>query len=172
MTLNIVAQSNPTRITDTGDGFNVTDDNSTRSFNPNHRDSVADKEIPMGVHTWTVDRRYGDVTPAVTDTLPHLYQNSIFNTGVYGEYNTIGNNYTPRISRIIMDRPKTSEFFFTQPYDFTMKEPDAFQFVNTLSPFTNLSYDNCGDKQNGEDHIDAKFAVNANKRLGFGFDLD
>lgn len=172
MTLNIVAQSNPTRITDTGDGFNVTDDNSTRSFNPNHRDSVADKEIPMGVHTWTVDRRYGDVTPAVTDTLPHLYQNSIFNTGVFGEYNTIGNNYTPRISRIIMDRPKTSEFFFTQPYDFTMKEPDAFQFVNTLSPFTNLSYDNCGDKQNGEDHIDAKFAVNANKRLGIGFDLD
>ena len=35
-----------------------------------------------------------------------------------------------------------------------------------------VSYDNCGNKQNGEDHIDAKFAVNANKRLGFGFDLD
>lgn len=173
MAIGAHAQRNGTRITDTGDGFNVTeDDPTTRSFNPNNRDTVADKEIPMGLYTWTIDRRYGDVRPAVADTLPHLYQNSIFNTGIFGEYNTTGNNYTPRQSRIVIDRPLTSEFFFTQPYDFTMKEPDQFQFVNTLSPFTNLSYDNCGDKQNGEDHIDAKFAVNANKRLGFGFDLD
>lgn len=167
------AQSNATRITDTGDGFNVTEDNkATRNFNPNSRDSVADKEIPMGLYAWTVDRRYGDIRPTAVDTLPHLYQNTIFNTGIFGEYNTTGNNYTPRQSRIVIDRPMTSEFFFTQPYDFTMKEPDQFQFINTLSPFTNLSYDNCGDKQNGEDHIDAKFAVNADKRLGFGFDLD
>ncbi len=170
---NALAQNDFTRITDTGDGFNVTDDQSrSGNFNPNSRDSVSEKEIPMGVYTWTVDRRYGDVQPAATDTLPHLYQNSIFNTGMNGEYNTTGNNYTPRINRIVMDRPRTSEFFFSQPYDFTMKEPDRFQFVNTLSPFTNLSYDNCGNKQNGEDHIDAKFAVNANKRLGAGFDLD
>ncbi|MFS6555985.1 putative porin, partial [Parabacteroides distasonis] len=33
-------------------------------------------------------------------------------------------------------------------------------------------YDECGDKQNGEDHIDAKFAVNAGKRLGLGFDIN
>ena len=102
----------------------------------------------------------------------HLYQNTIFNTGVYGEYNSIGNNYTPRLNRIVIDRPTTSKFFFTQLYDYTTKEPDQFLFVNTLSPYANISYDNCGNKQHGEDHIDAKFAVNANKRLGFGFDLD
>ncbi len=173
MAINALAQNDFTRITDTGDGFNVTDDKSqSNNFNPHSRDSVSEKEIPMGVYSWTVDRRYGDVRPAVTDTLPHLYQNTIFNTGLNGEFNTTGNNYTPRISRIVLDRPQTSEFFFSQPYDFTMKEPDRFQFINTLSPFTNLSYDNCGDKQNGEDHINAKFAVNANKRLGVGFDLD
>ena len=54
MTLNIVAQSNPTRITDTGDGFNVTDDNSTRSFNPNHRDSVAKMPLPIGL--WSASK--------------------------------------------------------------------------------------------------------------------
>lgn len=173
MALSALAQNDITRITDTGDGFNVTDDQSqTNSFNPNRRDSVSEKEIPMGVYSWTVDRRYGDIRAAETDTLPHLYQNTIFNTGLNGEFNTTGNNYTPRLSRIVIDRPQTSEFFFSQPYDFTMKEPDQFQFINTLSPFTNLSYDNCGNKQNGEDHIDAKFAVNANKRLGAGFDLD
>ncbi len=173
MAINTQAQNDFTRITDSGDGFNVTDNqNNSNNFNPNRRDTVSEKEIPMGVYTWTIDRRYGDIQPAATDTLPHLYQNTIFNTGMNGEYNTTGNNYTPRINRIVIDRPRTSEFFFAQPYDFTMKEPDRFQFVNTLSPFTNLSYDNCGNKQNGEDHIDAKFAVNANKRLGAGFDLD
>ena len=44
--------------------------------------------------------------------------------------------------------------------------------MNTLSPYTSILYDNCGDKTNGEDRIDAKFAVNAGKRLNFGFDLD
>ncbi|MBQ7419792.1 MAG: putative porin [Prevotella sp.] len=142
------------------------------NFNPNRHDSIPNKEIPRGVRVWTVDRRFGDVHPAQLDTMPHLYPNTIFNTGVYGDYNSTGNNYSPRLSRIFIDRPMTSNFFFTQPYDYTVKEPDEFLYVNTLSPYTNISYDNCGNKQNGEDHIDAKFGVNANKRLGFGFDLD
>ena len=144
-----------------------------RSFNPNRRDSArTDKVVPHGVWAWTVDRRYGDIIPAQVDTMPHLYQNTIYNTGRYGEFNSLGSNYTSRQSRIFTDRPATAEFFFVQPYDYTTREPDQFLFLNTLSPYTNISYDNCGDKQNGEDHIDAKFAVNANKRLGFGFDLD
>ncbi len=145
----------------------------TANFNPNSRDSTKkDKVIPMGVHAWTVDRRFGDISPTELDTMPHLYQNSIYNAGLYGEYNTLGNNFTARQHRVFIDRPQTEEFFFTQPFDFTTPQPDEFLFINTLSPYTHISYDNCGDKQHGEDHIDAKFAVNANKRLGFGFDLD
>ena len=154
------------------DGFVTQRDENNGNFNPNRRDSVVSKEIPRGVHVWTVDRTFGDIRPAEVDTIPHLYQNSIFNTGVYGEYNTTGANYSPRISRIFIDRPMADKFYFTQPYDYTTKQPDEFLFVNTLSPYTNLSYDNCGNKQTGEDHIEAKFAVNANKQLGFGFDLD
>ena len=147
--------------------------NSNSNFNPNKRDSTkAKKEIPRGVWVWTVDRTFGEIRPAELDTMPHLYQNSIYNTGLHGEYNSTGNNYSPRLSRIFIDRPTTSQFFFTQPYDYTTREPDAFLFTNTLSPYTNISYDNCGDKQHGEDHIDAKFAINAGKRAGFGFDLD
>ncbi len=148
--------------------------NQSSSFNPNRRDSTkaGNKEIPKGVWAWTVDRRFGDIITAELDTMPHLYQNTVYNTGIYGEYNTIGNNYSSRINRIFTDRRKFSEFFFVDTYDYTTKEPENFLFLNTLSPYTNISYDNCGDKQNGEDHIDAKFAVNANKRLGLGFDLD
>lgn len=143
------------------------------NFNPNKHDSVgASKQVPIGIRLWTVDRRFGDVLPNVGDTLTHLYQNTIYATGVYGHYNTLGSNFTARQSRIFIDRPLTSEFFFTQPYDYTTKEPDDFLFVNTLSPYTRINYETCGDKQNGEDHIDAKFAVNVNRRFGVGFDLD
>lgn len=143
------------------------------NFNPNKRDTTHQNvEIPIGVRTWTVDRRFGDILPAVPDTIPHLYQNTIYATGVYGQYNTLGNNYSARQNRIFIDRPEFSQFYFTQPYDFSTKEPDQFKFVNTLSPYAHVSYESCGDKQNGEDHIDAKYAVNAGKRLGMGFDLD
>ena len=153
---------------------NITQRNENNSFNPNRRDSVNNnKEVPKGVWAWTVDRLLGDITPVELDTMPHLYQNSIYNTGRYGEYNSIGSNYTTRLSRVFIDRPrKMGEFFFVEGYDYMRKKPEDFHFLNTLSPYTNISYDNCGDKQNGEDHIDAKFAVNANKQLGFGFDLD
>ncbi len=148
--------------------------NQSNSFNPNRRDSTKadNKEVPKGVWAWTVDRKFGDVIKAELDTMPHLYQNSIYNTGVYGEYNSIGSNYTPRLNRIFTDRKRFGEFFFVDSYDYTTKAPENFLFLNTLSPYTNISYDNCGDKQNGEDHIDAKFGINANKRLGMGFDLD
>jgi len=147
--------------------------NEDRSFNPNRRDSTKNnKEVPKGVWAWTVDRTFGDITPTPLDTMPHLFQNSIYGTGRYGEYNTIGSNHTPRMSRIFIDRPKFSEFFFTDTYSFAVKQPDEFLFLNTLSPYTNITYDECGNKQNGEDHIGAKFAVNAGKRLGMGFDLD
>lgn len=146
--------------------------NSNRNFNKHNNDTTKNKEIPRGIRVWTIDRKFGDITPAIVDTLPHLFQNTIFNTGIYGDYNTTGNNYTARESRIYIDRTLTEQFIFTQPYSHVTKQPNNFHFTNTLSPLTNITYDNCGDKTNGEDHINAKFAVNAGKRLGLGFDLD
>lgn len=151
----------------------ITQRNENGNFNKLHNDTTKkNKEVPKGLYVWSIDRIFGDVRSAVPDTVPHLYMNTIFNTGVYGEYNSTGNNYSPRINRIVADRPLTSQFHFVQPYSYVMKEPDNFHFTNTLSPITNISYDECGDKQYGEDHIRAKFAVNAGKRLGLGFDLN
>ena len=53
-----------------------------------------------------------------------------------------------------------------------MKKPEQIFFFNTKSPVTNITYDKCGNKSTGEDRIQAYFAVNVNKRLGVGFDLD
>jgi hypothetical protein len=146
--------------------------NTNKNFNKHNNDTTKNKEIPRGIRVWTIDRKFGDITPAIVDTLPHLFQNTIFNTGIYGDYNTTGNNYTARESRIYIDRPLKEQFIFTQPYSHVTKQPNNFHFTNTLSPLTNITYDNCGDKTNGEDHINAKFAVNAGKRIGLGFDID
>ena len=146
---------------------------SNRNFNPHNNDTTKQKkEIPKGIHVWTVDRRFGDRIPAEVDTLPHLYPQSTLGMGRYGEYNTTGNNYTARLSRIFMDRKLTSQFSLIDTYDQVLRQPEEWHFTNTFSPITNLGYDNCGDKNNGEDHLNARFAVNAGRRIGLGFDID
>ena len=142
------------------------------TFNKHSNDTTRNKEIPKGFYTWTIDRTTGDMKPAVPDTLPHLFMNTTFNSDLYGEYNHTGSNYTSRLSRIFFNRPASDVYFFSQPYSFVEKRPENFLFMNTLSPYTTILYDQCGDKTSGEDHIDAKFAVNVNKRLNLGFDLE
>lgn len=143
--------------------------------NRNERDTLkhTDKEIPIGIKVWTVDERFGERQEAQVDTMPHMFQNTIFTSGMRGEYNTLGNLGSPRSNRIFIDRQGGDDnFIFLKPYDFFIVKPEDFHFTNTLSPFTNLSYDECGDKLNGEDHFKAVFGVNANKRLGVGFKFD
>ena len=138
----------------------------------NNQDKHTSQEIPKGIKVWTVDSRFGDRQKASLDTLSHMFMNSIFTTGVRGEYNTTGNLGAPRINRVFIDIPLYQQFIFTQPYDFFIKQPEQFHFTNTLSPFTNLTYNTCGDRTDGEDHFTAKFGVNAGKKLGFGFNFD
>ena len=136
------------------------------------RDTAAHKEILRGITVWTVDELSGDRTPAVPDTMSYLRMNHLFASGIYGEYNTLGNNGTPRLLRIFTDRKRGSEFIFTNGYSQTMTEPGQFLFTNTYSPITNLDFNQCGNHTNGEDHLKATFAVNASRQLGFGFKFD
>ncbi len=161
-----------------GQTYNQMDNNgdiTSRNENnkSNKKDSLGtDKEIPIGLKVWTIDSRFGDRIDAAPDTLSHMFMNSIFTTGMRGEYNTTGNLGSPRINRIFIDRPLASQFIFTDPYDFFLTPVDKLLFTNTLSPITNISYDECGNKTNGEDHIKALFAINAGKKLGLGIKFD
>lgn len=157
------------------DSFNQMDEdgNVTQRSTKHNADSLGtDKEIPKGIKVWTVDERFGDIRKAELDTLPHMFMNTIFGTGLRGEYNTLGNVGTPRINRVFIDRQDDGQFLFTQPYDYFVKPVSTFHFTNTLSPFTNLTYNTAGNRTNGEDHFTAKFGVNAGKRLGVGFNFD
>lgn len=157
------------------DSFNQMDEdgNVTQRSTKQNADSLGtDKEIPKGIKVWTVDERFGDIRKAELDTVPHMFMNTIFGTGLRGEYNTLGNVGTPRINRVFIDRQDDGQFLFTQPYDYFVKPVSTFHFTNTLSPFTNLTYNTAGNRTNGEDHFTAKFGVNAGKRLGVGFNFD
>ena len=131
-----------------------------------------DKEIPEGIHVWTVDPRFGDRVEAKPDTVSHMFMNSIFTTGMRSEYNSTGNLGAPRQARLFIDRMENNNFIFVNPYDYVVTPVEKFQFTNTLSPLTNISSNNCGNRTNGEDHFKTKFAVNAGKRLGIGFLID
>lgn len=149
------------------------DGNINQRSSRNMADSLGtDKEIPKGIKVWTVDQRFGDRRQAELDTMSYMYPNTIFTTGLRGEYNTTGNLGAPRINRIFINRAEADQFLFTQPYDYIVSPVDQFHFTNTLSPFTNLDYNTAGNRTNGEDHFKAKFAVNAGKRLGVGFNVD
>lgn len=139
----------------------------------NRKDTLKnEKEIPEGIKVWTIDSRFGDRKPAIPDTLSHMFMNTVFTTGLRGEYNTTGNLGAPRINRIFTDWQNEGQFIFTQPFDFFITPIGQFHFTNTLSPFTNITYNTAGNRLNGEDHLTTKFGVNAGKKLGVGFKFD
>ena len=157
------------------DNYNQIDaeGNMTSRNKTNRKDTLKnEKEIPEGIKVWTIDSRFGDRKAAVPDTLSHMFMNTVFTTGLRGEYNTTGNLGAPRINRIFTDRQNEGQFIFTQPFDFFITPIGQFHFTNTLSPFTNITYNTAGNRLNGEDHLTTKFGVNAGKKLGIGFKFD
>ena len=142
----------------------------TNTFNPNKAkgEKREKKEIPKGMYVWTVDPLFGDRIPVEKDTLQHLFMNTVFTSGKYGEYNTTGNLGAPRQNRIFMDRSHIPTFVFTDALDFFLTPIEDLRFTNTLSPITSLNFYTCGDRTDGEDYLKVLFASNVNKRLGFG----
>ena len=132
-------------------------------------------KIPEGIYAWKNDSRFGIIKLAELDTLHHHFQNECFTEGVTGKYNITGNLGSPRMSRIFSDvryRPFGSQFIFQHPYDFFITPHGEHLYTNTKSPFTNITYHECGDKEHGEDRIKAMFATNIGKKIGLGFNID
>lgn len=142
-------------------------------FRNNPTDSTkSDLKVPKEIRQWHVDEHSGDIIPVNADTLQFMFQNWHLTEGMNGEYNFLGNMGTPRQSRIFFNRPTTTKFDFLQPYDYFYKRPNDFFFIDTKSPYTNLSYHSVGNRQTGDDRVRAYFSTNAGKRFGIGFLFD
>ncbi len=148
------------------------DDQRTDHFG---EDSVQKEDVPEGIDYWQVEERFGDIVRSEPDTAMTLFQNDAFTSGRTGHYNYTGNLGGPRTPRLWFDTPANKMFggfLFARPYDFFLREPSDLWYTNTKSPFTNLTYHECGNKQYGEDRLKALFATNVNKRFGVGFEAD
>ena len=144
-----------------------------RNGNPIDTTAVTDAStIPIGMHTWTISRRLGNIIPVPVDTLQSGFQNSNDTGGPTGQYNYLGNLGSPRMSRIFFDRGEESQFIFTDPLDFSILTPDEVTFMNTFSPYTNLTYHKSFSNRNSEERFKSYYAINANSKLGFGFFVD
>lgn len=142
-------------------------------FRNNPKDSTKSQlKVPMDIRQWHVNEHTGEVIPVNADTLQFMFQNWHLTEGVNGEYNFLGNMGTPRETRIFFNRPTTTKLDFIQPYDYFYQRPDEFFFVDTKSPYTNLSYHSTGNRMNGDDRFRAYFSTNAGKKFGIGFLID
>lgn len=163
-----------TQATKIGSG-NATGFGSGALFNPyGEKDTTKSehKEVPMEIHQWHIDELLGNTIKVNADTLQHLYQNWHMTEGMNGEYNFLGNMGAPRQSRIFFNRPTCTTYDFLQPYDYFIVNPNEIFFTDTKSPYTNLSYNESGDKITGDDRFRAYFATNAGKKFGVGFLFD
>lgn len=151
-------------------------DATTNTFNPNatKRDSTkSETEAPRGMYVWRIDPLFGDRIATAKDTVQHLFMNTVFTSGMHGEFNTTGNLGAPRQNRIFIDRDfSRGGFAFSNPLDFFLTPVGQLRFTNTLAPTTLLNYYSCGDQNDGEDWLKVLFAVNVNKQLGAGFKVN
>lgn len=145
-------------------------------FNPfhNQRDTTksGDVIVPKDIRQWHIDEMMGTPIPVNADTLQHLYQNWHMTEGMNGEYNYLGNMGTPRQSRIFFNRPSNTKYDFMLPFDYFFTRPREFFFIDTKSPYTNISYNESGDKVTGDDRVRVYFASNAGSKFGIGFLFD
>ena len=106
-------------------------DATTNTFNPNGKskgkgsEKEKKKEAPRGMYVWTIDPLFGDRIPVERDTIQHLFMNTVFTSGMHGEYNTTGNLGAPRQNRIFMDRSHIPTFVFSDALDFFLTGREA-----------------------------------------------
>ena len=146
-------------------------DQNRRQNKKTEKDSDKSK-AKTGIRAWTVDEMSGLTDSVPVDTMPHNFQNTMFTEGYKGFYSSLGNIGSPRQARVFTLRPEMNYFLFSQPFDFFIHKLKGWHFTNTYSPIANITYHESGDSDDGEDRLIANYAINVNKDVGLGFNID
>ncbi len=167
------AQINENRGLGLGSGFG----NSSRQFDRNgipiDTSAVVDaKTVPVGLASWKLDTRFGHRLFVPVDTLITGFFRTNEMGGQTGHYAFLGNLGSPRLSYVFFERRPYSDDFFTTPYDFNYRRPEDVVYTDTKSPYVNLTYYKQGGGKYGEERFNGYFAISANKRAGFGGNID
>lgn len=119
---------------------------------------------------WTLQAPLGQPQPCAFDTLAANYHRQAVPSLVSDAYATTGNLGCAGRTELYFSRPAPQAFYFADALRPWM--PPAQRFYNVYTPFTQLSYNTGGNKQNTQDRLRLDFAGNANRRVGIGATLD
>lgn len=141
---------------------------------PNREKAAAvEKPIEFRIKSWNVDKQLGDPIALPMDTLTRNYQNvsvldgTPFSRGHLGVLGSAGYNRNFADESGIIP-----SFLFVNSFNSFLKSPTNTRFYNTTIPFSNLSFLQSGNRENGEERFGGLFSVNAGKKLNFGADVD
>lgn len=121
---------------------------------------------------WTLIQPLGLHKAAEFDTLPYNYQRQAVPSMVSDAYTTTGNLGAEGQNQIFFDRKERMPFFFLDGLRAWLPTADRQKFYNVYIPFTQLSYNMGGGKQNSQDRLRLEFAGNVNRRIGLGAKMD
>lgn len=135
-------------------------------------EDCARKEAGKHVRAWNISESLGIIRPIVLDTTALNFQNTSTDH-IYSIANAYcGNLGSPLEPKIYFDRTEKSDFLFMKPYSSYYKSVSDFNFYNTKSPFSNVTYYRAGPSFGREERFNALFTVNVNSRFNVGFLAD
>lgn len=127
---------------------------------------------PQPGNAWTLTDLLGAHEESSIDTLLYNYQRFSIPAMRSDAWATTGNLGAEGINMLYFDRTPTSGFFFKDALSTWIPSFDTYKFYNVYIPMTLVSYNFAGNKQNHQDRLQATFAGNVNRRIGFGANLD
>ena len=133
---------------------------------------VSKIDTTKSINYWRITERTGEIVAGKPDTLLTDYFNRTNPDGQFISVAQMGNLGLPMESRIFFDREDRSHFMFFDPYYAYSKAPNRFNFINTKIPYSNVSYQRAGSRENLEERLQGILAINYGKKLNFGVDVD
>ena len=134
--------------------------------------STASLDTTQKFNYWHITERTGEIIPVIPDTFltDYFHRTNVEGLGLSIAYP--GNLGFPVESRVFFEREDRSDFLFSDPLRLYSKQPDKFNFINTKIPYSNVSYQSAGSRQNKEERLQVFLAMNIDKKLNIGTSVD
>ena len=121
------------------------------------------------INYWHITKPTGEIIPVLhPDTFLTDYFNRTNVEGMGVSIAYLGNLGTPLESRVLFEREDRSDFLFSDNLRAYLKEPDKFNFTNTKTPYSNVSYQSAGSNVNKEERLQVFLTLNTGKKLNLG----
>lgn len=134
-------------------------------------DTIA-QSAPKTPTAWTLTTPLGFHTPSSIDTLQYNYQRQNIPSMVSDAYASTSNLGGEGINLLYFNRKSDSNFFFADALSSWIPTIRSTKFYNVYTPMTLLSYNYGGGSDTHQDHLEATFAGNVNRRIGVGAFVD